>query len=71
MEPWGLRLRQRLEMAGCYPVNSTGHGGPEAWFSPHLGRIVVLPRRIESPEEADAALHAAGMEPVFARKDTS
>ena len=63
-------LRERLEMAGCYPVRAAspqeadGQDG-EIWFTPHLNRHFALERRIIDPVTANAALRRAGMEEAF------
>jgi hypothetical protein len=59
-----IALRERLEMAGCYPV---GHDddGRELWFTPHLNRRFVLPGAIITNDAANAVLRTAGMEEAF------
>lgn len=63
-------LRERLEMAGCYPVRpasaeETGGQGGEIWFTPHLNRRFALEARVIDPVTANAALRRAGMEEAF------
>lgn len=58
------RLRERLEMAGCYPKRQA-LGGSEIWFTPHLNREFTVERRIADAVAANAVLRRAGMEEVF------
>jgi len=63
-------LRERLGMAGCYPLrdaSSQGDGdeGGQIWFTPHLNREFRLEARIDDPVTANAALRRAGMEEAF------
>jgi hypothetical protein len=61
-------LRERLEMAGCYPrraLPEDGPGGAEVWFTPHLNREFVLEGRVRDAAAANAALRRAGMEEAF------
>lgn len=59
-------LRERLGMAGCYPLRAqdTDDGG-EIWFTPHLNREFALEARVNDPVSANAALRRAGMEEAF------
>lgn len=59
-----MALRERLEQAGCYPVDR-GEEGKETWFSPHLNRDFALPGAVTTPAEANAVLRSAGMEEAF------
>lgn len=58
------RLRERLEMAGCYPKRQASGGG-EIWFSPHLNREFIVERRVADAPAANAVLRRAGMEEAF------
>jgi hypothetical protein len=60
-----MALRERLEMAGCHPVRAGGRGADEAWFTPHLNREFIFPNGLATVEDANAVLHAAGMEQTF------
>lgn len=57
-------LRERLEMAGCYPKRRAPGGG-EIWFTPHLNGEFRLEMRINNAAAANAALRRAGMEDAF------
>ena len=57
-------LRERLAMAGCYPLREAPDGG-EIWFTPHLNREFTIERRIADAAGANAALRRAGMEEAF------
>jgi hypothetical protein len=59
-----MALRERLEMAGCYPVGQD-EGGREMWFTPHLNRAIPFPGAVTTNEAANAVLRAAGMEEAF------
>ena len=56
-------LRERLEMAGCYPKRRTSGG--EVWFTPHLNRDFTLEAWIGTASAANAALRRAGLEEAF------
>lgn len=59
-------LRERLGMAGCYPLRGEdGEDGGEIWFTPHLNREFMLEARVVDPITANAALRRAGMEEAF------
>jgi hypothetical protein len=59
-------LRERLGMAGCYPLRGQdGDEGGEIWFTPHLNREFMLEARVIDPITANAALRRAGMEEAF------
>jgi hypothetical protein len=61
-------LRERLQMAGCYPLraqNGDGEDIGEIWFTPHLNREFMLEARVIDPVTANAALRRAGMEEAF------
>ncbi|HEY4134341.1 MAG TPA: type II toxin-antitoxin system HicA family toxin [Alphaproteobacteria bacterium] len=61
-------LRERLHMAGCYPLraqNGDGEDAGEIWFTPHLNREFMLEARVIDPITANAALRRAGMEEAF------
>ena len=57
-------LRERMEMAGCYPVGRDDDDR-ELWFTPHLNRQFALPRGSTTNDAANAVLRAAGMEEAF------
>jgi hypothetical protein len=57
-------VRERLEMAGCYPKRSAPGGG-EVWFSPHLNREFTVERHVADSAAANAILRRAGMEDAF------
>jgi len=59
-----LALRERLEMAGCYPVGQVDHGR-ELWFTPHLNSNFALPQEVTTNVAANVVLRTAGMEEVF------
>ncbi len=59
-----MALRERLQMAGCYPVGRDADGR-ELWFTPHLNREFPMPGAVTTPAEANAVLRAAGMEEAF------
>ncbi len=59
-----MALRDRLEMAGCYP-DGRDAGGRELWFTPHLGRHFPMPVTIADGAAANAVLRGAGMEEAF------
>ncbi len=59
-----MALRERLEMAGCYPVGRDDDVR-ELWFTPHLNRRFALPRAITTSDAANDVLRAAGMEEAF------
>jgi hypothetical protein len=62
-------LRERLEMAGCYPLacedGDDGERDAGLWFTPHLNRSFILPRTVTTNDAANAVLRAAGMEEAF------
>jgi hypothetical protein len=61
-------LRERLEMAGCYPIRMAHPQemeDGEIWFTPHLNRVFPLEARVADPATANAALRRAGMEEAF------
>lgn len=59
-------LRERLGMAGCYPLRlQDGDEAGEIWFTPHLNREFTLEARVLDPITANAALRRAGMEEAF------
>ena len=59
-------LRERLQMAGCYPLrDEDGDSGGQIWFTPHLNREFMLEARVIDPVTANAALRRAGMEEAF------
>jgi hypothetical protein len=58
------RLRERLEMAGCYPKRRAPGGG-EIWFTPHLNREFIIEHRVVDATTANAILRRAGMEEAF------
>jgi hypothetical protein len=58
-------LRERLEMAGCYPLGREDERDAELWFTPHLNRNFALPRAVTTNDAANAVLRAAGMEEAF------
>ena len=60
-----MALRERLEMAGCYPVGEDDEQTRELWFTPHLNRRFALPLGITTPDAANAVLRSAGMEEAF------
>ncbi|MDX1485138.1 MAG: hypothetical protein R3229_11720 [Alphaproteobacteria bacterium] len=57
-------LRERLEMAGCYPTGRD-QDGRELWFTPHLNRAFPMPQSVTAAAAANAVLRAAGMEDAF------
>jgi hypothetical protein len=57
-------LRERLEMAGCYPKR-LAPGGGEIWFSPHLNREFTVEHHVADNAAANAILRRAGMEEAF------
>lgn len=59
-----MALRERLELAGCYPAGRDAEGR-ELWFTPHLNRKFPMPGAIETPDAANAVLRIAGMEEAF------
>ena len=59
-------LRERLGMAGCYPLrHQDGDDGGDIWFTPHLNREFPLEAHVIDPVTANAALRRAGMEEAF------
>jgi hypothetical protein len=59
-------LRERLGMAGCFPLRAQdGDEGGEIWYTPHLNREFTLEARVIDPVSANAALRRAGMEEAF------
>ncbi len=59
-------LRERLGMAGCFPLRAQdGDEGGEIWYTPHLNREFALEARVLDPITANAALRRAGMEEAF------
>ena len=57
------RLRERLEMAGCF-VETRDTAG-ETWFTPHRNRHFRLSPPVRTAAEANAILREAGMEEAF------
>ena len=57
------RLRERLEMAGCFV--ETRDAAVEIWFTPHRNRRFRLSPPVRNPAEANAILREAGMEEAF------
>ena len=59
-------LRERLGMAGCFPLRRQEDAeGGEIWYTPHLNREFALEARVLDPISANAALRRAGMEEAF------
>ena len=61
--PIDVKLRERLEMAGCYVEKRASDG--ETWFTPHRNRHFHMTSPVRSAAEANAILREAGMEEVF------
>lgn len=59
-----MALRERLEMAGCYPVGRD-RDGREMWFTPHLNRAFPMPGTVTTNDDANTVLRSAGMEEAF------
>jgi hypothetical protein len=59
-----MALRERLEMAGCYPVGRD-EARREMWFTPHLNRAFPFPGAVTTNGAANAVLREAGMEEAF------
>lgn len=57
------RLRERLEMAGCFVEKRDSSG--EIWFTPHRNRRFRVTPPLRSTTEANAILREAGMEEAF------
>jgi hypothetical protein len=57
------RLRERLEMAGCFVEKRDSTG--EIWFTPHRNRRFRVDPPVRSGIEANAILRLAGMEEAF------
>lgn len=57
------KLRERLEMAGCYVEKRASNG--ETWFTPHRNRRFYITPPVRTAAEANAILRDAGMEEVF------
>ncbi len=58
-----VKLRERLEMAGCFVEKRASNG--ETWFTPHRNRHFQMTSPVRTAAEANAILRAAGMEEVF------
>jgi hypothetical protein len=56
------RLRERLEMAGCFVEKRDSAG--EIWFTPHRNRRFRV-EPVHTTIEANAILREAGMEEAF------